>query len=275
MAIVTLTTDFGLEDAYVGIVKGVVLTANPAVTIVDVTHNISPGDVDRAAYLLETAYGSFPHGSVHVAVVDPGVGSERRIIAVELNGHRFLAPDNGVLTGVLMEGGAGHAVSVENTRYFLSPVSRTFHGRDIFAPVAAHLSKGLGLEDLGPSIDFGSLVRLDRGGPVSEAPHGIVGSVVAVDRFGNLITNIRKQDLSGIFGAADGSRLEIKVHGQTIRGLSSAYASVAPGEPLAILGSSGRVEISINGGNAGEVFGAGIGKEIRVDAIRFSEKQPV
>lgn len=275
MAIVTMTTDFGLEDAYVGIVKGVMLKVNPAATIVDVSHGIDPGDVDRAAYLLETAYGYFPPGCVHVAVVDPGVGSERRIVAVESNGHRFLAPDNGVLTGVLTEGGAGRAVSVENTRYFLSPVSRTFHGRDIFAPVAAHLSKGLDLEDLGPSLDFGSLVRLDRGKPVFEAPHSVVGSVVAVDRFGNLITNIRERDLTEICGEDGGFELEIKFHGRTIYGLSTAYVSVAHGEPLAILGSSGRVEISINGGSAGEVFSAGIGKRIRVDAVRFSEKQPV
>jgi S-adenosylmethionine hydrolase len=275
MAIITLTTDFGLEDAYVGIVKGVMLAVSPAATIVDISHGVDPGDIARAAYLLETAYGFFPAGTVHVVVVDPGVGSERRIVAVEMNGHRFLAPDNGVLTGVLTERGEGTAVSVENPRYFLSPVSRTFHGRDIFAPVAAHLSKGLNLGDLGPPADVGSLVRFDRSAPVVDPPHGIAGSVMAVDRFGNLITNVRERDLSEICGGAGSCELEIEVHGRTIHGLSAAYASVAPGEPLAILGSSGRLEISINGGNAGEVFSAGPGKEIRVAAVRFSNKEPV
>lgn len=265
MTIVTLLTDFGLEDAYVGIVKGVILTGNPTATIVDVSHSIAPGDVTRAAYLLETSYRYFPAGSVHVVVVDPGVGSDRGIVAVETNGHLFLAPDNGVLTGVLPEGGAGRGVSVENTRYFLSPLSGTFHGRDIFAPVAAQLSKDLDLKALGPPIDCGKLVRLGRRAPVSADAHGILGTVVAADRFGNLITNIRKQDLSGICSDAGACELKVQISGRTIHGLSDTYASVAPGEPLAVMGSTGRLEISINGGNAREVFGAGPGEEVRVE----------
>jgi S-adenosylmethionine hydrolase len=267
MTIVTLTTDFGLEDAYVGILKGVMLTIHPEAKIVDISHGIGPGDIGKAAYLMETAFGYFPPGSVHVAVVDPGVGSGRRILAVEMNGHRFLAPDNGVLTAILPDDGGGRAVSVENARYFLSPVSRTFHGRDVFAPVAAHLSRGLDLESLGPPVDFDSLVRLDRPAPAFPSAHGVVGRVVAVDRFGNLITNIREQDLSDIRAGEDGFKLEITVHGQTICGLSDAYASVTPGEPLAILGSSGRLEISVNCGNAGAVFSAAPGSEVRVNAV--------
>jgi len=271
MAIVTLLTDFGLEDAYVGIVKGVILTGNPTATIVDVSHCISPGDVAHAAYLLESAYKFFPVGSVHVVVVDPGVGSERGIIAVETNGHRFLAPDNGVLTGVLPAGGAGRGVSVENTRYFLSPLSRTFHGRDIFAPVAAQLSKGLDLEALGPPVDCAKLVRVDRWIPAATDTHGIVGKVIAVDRFGNLITNIGDQDLSGVYKGAGPCELKIRIGARTIRGLSDTYASVAPGEPLAVMGSTGRLEISINGGNAGAVFGAGPGEKVRVETARPRE----
>lgn len=272
MAIVTLLTDFGFEDAYVGIVKGVILTGNPTATVVDVSHCVAPGDVTRAAYLLETAYEYFPNGSVHVVVVDPGVGSDRGILAVDVNGHRFLAPDNGVLTGVLPEGRKGRVVRVENHRYFLSPHSRTFHGRDIFAPVAAQLSKGLSLEVLGPPVDCRKLVRLEGCAPAVADAHGILGKVVTVDRFGNLITNIQRQDLSGICGAAGTWELKIQICGRTIHGLSDTYTSVASGEPLAVMGSTGRLEISINGGNAGQVFGAGPGKEVRVEVAGPFEK---
>lgn len=271
MAIVTLLTDFGLEDAYVGIVKGVILTGNPDATLVDVSHGVAPGDVARAAYLLETAYGYFPPGSVHVVVVDPGVGSGRGIVAVEMDGHFFLAPDNGVLTGVLSKGGAVCAVSVENTRYFLSTLSRTFHGRDIFAPVAAQLSKGLDMKVLGPPIDCKELVRLNRATPAAADDQSILGTVVAVDRFGNLITNIQGQDLYEICGGGT-CELKIQIGARTIHGLSDTYASVAPGESLAVMGSTGRLEISINGGNAGEILGAGPGEEVRVEPVRPFEK---
>jgi len=268
MATITLLTDFGLEDAYVGIVKGVILTTNPTATIVDITHSISPGDVARAAYLLETSFGYFPPGTVHVVVVDPGVGSERGIVAVDMGGQRFLAPDNGVLTGVLPGGAAGRAVSVENPRYFLPTPSRTFHGRDIFAPVAAQLSMGLDLEMLGPAVDCRALVRLNRPAPALADGRGITGMVVVADRFGNLITNIQGGDLPGICGGAGACELKIQIGSQTIHGLSDTYASVASGAPLALVGSTGRLEISINGGSAVQVFGGGPGIEVRVEAGR-------
>lgn len=273
MAIITLTTDFGLEDAYVGIVKGVILTRNPGATIVDVTHCIPPGDVSRASYLIESAYRYFPSGSIHVVVVDPGVGTGRDVIALEADGHFFLAPDNGILSDVLPAIGTGNAVSVQNTRYFLSPLSQTFHGRDVFAPVAAHLSMGHGLGDLGPRVDMKSMVRLDRDAPVAGGPHAIIGSVVTVDRFGNLITNIQEQDLSGIGAGHSARRLKIRIGTQTIDGLSAAYASAEFGKSLAIIGSTGRLEISINGGNAREVLAVGPGAEIRVEADRSFDKR--
>ena len=268
MAIITLLTDFGIEDAYVGIVKGVILSVNSSARIIDITHNIAPGDVFRAAYLLETAYGYYPSGCLHVVVVDPGVGSSRGIVALEMDGHRFLAPNNGVLSAVLSKGSEVRSVSVENSRYFLSPLSRTFHGRDIFAPVAAHLSSGMDMNKLGPAMNRHDLISLPVPEPVfTEAP-GIVGAVVAMDRFGNLITNIREGDLSGIYEQIQSGQLAIQIGDRVIGGLSDTYESVAYGAPLALIGSTGRLEISVNGGSAGLVFDAGPGEVVRVGKIQ-------
>lgn len=264
MTVVSLLTDFGHEDAYVGIVKGVIFGVNPDASIVDLTHDIPPGDLARAAYVMETAYGYFPPGSVHVVVVDPGVGSGRRIVAVETEGHFFLAPDNGVLTGVLAKDAGMRAVSVENAGLFLSSVSRTFHGRDIFAPVAGHLSRGVALEALGPAIECSRMVRLRPAEPVAGNGTDISGTVVTMDRFGNLITNIRRQDLAD--GANPGAMGNWRVHigGRMIEGISGCYGAVAPGALLALFGSTERLEISVNGGNAGKILGIGPGDDVRM-----------
>ncbi len=264
MTIISLLTDFGLEDAYVGIVKGVILSVNPEATIVDVSHGVAPQDVVRAAYVLETAYEYFPPGTVHVVVVDPGVGSGRGIVAVEMNGQCFLAPDNGVLTAVLSKNSAKRIVSVENDRYFLSPSSSTFHGRDIFAPVAAHISKGLDIGILGPAVDCEKLVRLHLPKPIFTDTHEILGAVISSDRFGNLITNIHFQDIARICSQAGSSDLAIRVGARTIHGVSDTYASVGMGTPLAVFGSTDRLEISINGDSALRILNVGPGAEIRV-----------
>lgn len=264
MAIITLLTDFGLEDAYVGIVKGVILSVSPSATIIDISHNIAPQDVVRAAYLIDVSYGYFAPGTVHVVVVDPGVGSDRAIVGVEMKGHRFLAPDNGVLTAVLAEGPADRVVRVENSSFFLNPVSRTFHGRDIFAPAAAHLSMGLDLGALGPTVDSEALIRLRLPQPIFTDVPEIVGVVIAVDRFGNLVTNIRDQDLAKLMGRTGVRELIIQIGKRLFFGLSDSYASVAFGAPLAIIGSSGCLEIAVNGGSAVQDLEAGPGDEIRV-----------
>ena len=268
MAIITLLTDFGLEDAYVGIVKGVILSINPSATVVDISHNIPPQDIVRAAFLMETSYRFFAPGTLHVAVVDPGVGGDRSIVGVDVNGHRFLAPDNGVLTAVLAEGAADCAVRVENSRFFLDPVSRTFHGRDIFAPVAAHLSTGLDLNTLGPAVDPGSLVRLGLPRPVLTNTMELVGAVLTSDRFGNLITNIRERDLIPLIGKSDMSGLMIQAGGRAIHGVSETYATVAAGELLVVIGSTGCLEISIRGGNAKRLLGIEAGEKIRISNSR-------
>lgn len=267
MAVITLLTDFGLEDAYVGIVKGVILSVNPSVTIVDISHQINPRDLVRAAYLIESSYSYFAPGTVHVAVVDPGVGSDRSIVGVEVKGHRFLAPDNGVLTAVLAKGPADRVVRVENRSLFLKSVSTTFHGRDIFAPVAAHWSMGLDLGALGPTVDSRALVRLSLPQPVAAGDMEMIGRVITSDRFGNLITNIREQDLILFMETFDTSGLTVQIGGRTIHGLSVCYASVAFGKPLALIGSTGRLEISVNGGSALHYFGAEPGQEVSIKRV--------
>ena len=264
MAIITLSTDFGLEDAYVGIVKGVILSINPSATIVDISHSIPPQDVVRAAYMIDAAYPYFPCGTVHLVIVDPGVGSDRGVVAVELSGHLFLAPDNGSLTEVLANGDFKRAVRVEESTHFLNPVSRTFHGRDIFAPVAARLSVGLDPGALGPCVEYETLMRLRLSQPIFAEAHEIVGAIVAVDRFGNLITNIRERDLSGLDNRNDACGLTVEVGTRLIQGISESYSSIPQGQPLAIVGSTGRLEVSVNCGNAARFFNAAPGDTIRV-----------
>jgi S-adenosylmethionine hydrolase len=266
MTIVTLLSDFGTRDEYVGVVKGVILTVAPQVTIVDIAHHIAPRDVPAAADMLAAAFPYFPSGSVHLAVVDPGVGSARRIVCAEAAGHRLLAPDNGLLTRVLAEHAVQRVHQVTNTRFFRVPVSPTFHGRDIFAPVAGHLAQGGDMAELGPALDPAGLQRLDLRIP-RWAPdrRRIEGSVTAVDRFGNLITNITRRDLELLAGGAGGpGALRIRIGPHRLAGLAPCYAGVPPGHPLAVIGSRGRLEIAVNGGSAAAYFASATGKDVWV-----------
>jgi hypothetical protein len=264
MAVITLLTDFGNDDAYAGIMKGVMLSTNPAVDIVDLTHNIDPYDRVQAAYVLDASWRFFPAGTVHVVVVDPGVGSCRAIIAVEAAGHIFLAPDNGVLSFLLDGGHVKRVVRVENGRYFLAPVSRTFHGRDIFAPVAARLAGSLDIQKLGSCIDPGQPVRLDLVRPVIKKSGDMVGTIISVDRFGNLITNIHHREMDVFCPSAQGRAMVFSVGSKKIIGLSESYQRCDAQAPLAIIGSSGYLEISVNCGSAKQVFGSQKGDFISV-----------
>ena len=190
MPIITLLTDFGTEDEYVGVMKGTILSIHPQAVIVDLTHHVSPQQVLQAAHILEASYRYFPEGTIHVIVVDPGVGTDRRIIVLKNEKHVFLAPDNGVLSLILDAGSVEFAAVVEADDFFLKPVSRTFHGRDIFAPLAAHLSKGLPLSRLGSETSPDQLNRLEIAKPYVAEDREIIGSIVGVDHFGNLITDI-------------------------------------------------------------------------------------
>jgi S-adenosylmethionine hydrolase len=259
MRLITLTTDFGLEDAYVGVLKGVILGINPAATIVDVCHAIPPQDVRAAAFLLHTAWPYFPPGTIHVVVVDPGVGSQRRAIAVATEAATFVAPDNGVLSYVLAEAAAKNtqAVHLTNQRYWLPQVSATFHGRDIFAPVAAHLSLGVPLADLGEPLSLGELVTFPLPRPERQGD-AWVGHVVHVDHFGNLVTDLEAEAIG------DAQTVVIEVGGQRIVGLRRTYTEGTPGEPIALIGSSGRLEIAVPGGHAARWLQAQIGDQVRL-----------
>ena len=245
--IITLTTDFGISDAYVGVMKGVILGINPNVQIVDITHAIPPQDIREAAFLIHSAYHYFPEGTIHTIVVDPGVGSERRAIVYQTDLAFFVCPDNGILTYLLQEIGheavlSGNVVAIQNRDYFLPEVSNTFHGRDIFAPVAAHLSLGVPLADIGPPVR--DLVRLSIPTP-HVSKDEIIGQIVKIDNFGNAITNISESVLVG--GAA---LYEITVGRARLTRINRAYAESEVGEPLAIIGSFGMLEIAVNGGSA-------------------------
>ena len=272
MPVISLLTDFGLSDPYVGIMKGVILCVNPSAQIVDLTHGVPAQDLLEASYVILSAYPFFPPGTVHVVVVDPGVGSGRSIVCVELNGHRFLAPDNGVLTQVFNHGEIQQAVYVENTDYFLKPLSHTFHGRDIFAPVAAHLSMGLNTRELGAKISPDDLTRLEIPEPEFKTETVLMGTVISIDRFGNLVTNIQDTHIRSILKNAQEDQIEIDIGNHRILSLSKSYDAVNAHQPLAILGSRRFLEISVNCGNAREVMHANKGDRVTVSLVRASTK---
>ena len=247
--VITLMTDFGISDHFVGVMKGVILNINPKVRIVDITHAVPPQDVHGAAFIVNSTYRYFPAGTIHVVVVDPGVGSRRRAIICQTDTAYFVCPDNGVLSYVLGNDTAHRIVALGNTDYWLSEVSNTFHGRDIFAPAAAHLSRGILLSQFGDAVN--NVVRLPIQIP-QVAKTAIVGSVIWVDHFGNLITNLTS-DLVESFGMENS--FVIRAGKAEICRLNCSYAESKKGECLAIIGSSGYLEISVNQGNAAQVLG--------------------
>ncbi len=240
--LLTLLSDFGLNDAYVGMMKGAIYLVNPALTIVDLTHEVPPQNIAAAQFHLINAYPYFPAGSVHVAVVDPGVGGTRRAIALELADGFLVGADNGLLTELARRRSILHAVELNNPRYWrATEPSATFHGRDIFAPVGAHLASGVPIQDLGTAIDPATLVEL----PIAvctPTPTGYTGNIQHIDRFGNVITNIPGE-------AVRGKSWSISVNRVMVPGCR-VYGDVSAGKPLALVGSHGWVEIAINGGDA-------------------------
>ncbi len=346
MSIITLTTDFGEADHYIACMKGVILQHAPSARIVDVTHLIQPHHVVHGAFVLWQIIDYFPEGTIHIAVVDPGVGTARRLVAARYNDQTFLAPDNGLLSLVHRDHALQQLRAIENTRLFRTEVSATFHGRDILAPVAAHLAEGTPFEDLGPIID--RLDILDLGRATSLPNGGLEGRVLYVDRFGNLISNISQADLQaaatdhglalpgpkspratepagvkpvrasepagvkpvrtsepdgvnpvrtsepacvnpvrtsepdgvkpvrtsepacvkpvppqeGAFPRVEGLRLEVRVGARLIGPLRSTYADVAEGQIIALIGSTGMLEVAVNQGSAADHLHAGPGTPI-------------
>lgn len=255
--LITLTTDFGLKDPFVGIMKGVIAQINPHATVVDLTHGIPPQDVLAAAMVLRHAVRYFPRGTIHVAVVDPGVGSMRRPLLFEGNEIYFIGPDNGVLSLVWEGRQPKRIVHLSNRAYYLQPTSATFHGRDIFAPIAGYLSLGVAPCAFGESIDHFVQMSWPE---VIRSGRSVIGKIVYIDGFGNLFSNIQEQDLTEL----DSERLSIVLGELTIHGLAPNYAAVESGQPVALINSWGLLEIASNKENAARLFRVGIGEKVYV-----------
>jgi len=271
--IITLTTDFGYDDAYVAAVKGAVLSVNPEASIIDITHSIEPQNILQAAFILNAAYRYFPKQTIHMAIVDPGVGGEREGIILKTPSACFVAPDNGILSYVIddlfpIEGPVTQStrdlskvvfkagvevVAITDPRFWRRPVSPTFHGRDVFAPVAAGLSLDISIYEFGGKINSLHVLPVPR--PSLDADGNLIGRVLHIDRFGNLITNVRSNDLPG-------KDVMIEAAGCCIEGISSYYTQSKG--VMALLGSTGHLEISVRDGSARDFLGMMVGDEIRV-----------
>jgi S-adenosylmethionine hydrolase len=258
--LITLTTDFGVSDHFVGTIKGVILGIAPDARIVDISHSVQPFDVLDGALTISQAYAYFPSGTVHMVVIDPGVGTARRPILATTERHHFVAPDNGVLSLMYDREERLNVREVNAEHYYLQPVSNTFHARDIFSPVAAYLAKGVDPDRFGEEItDF---VRFTA--PKPKGGNGnLRGVVLKVDRFGNLITNIAQQDVPSLFQETPPA-FKITVGKREITEIKNAYALGAPGEVFGILGSMGFLEIAANRASAAQVLGVGKGTEVNV-----------
>lgn len=259
MAWITLLTDFGLRDTYVGVMHGVIAARCPQARVIDLCHGVRAQQVAEAGFLLERAFRYFPAGTIHVAVVDPGVGGERAIVAVEGGGYRFLAPDNGLLTEVVDAlGGFYRQVYVTNPDLRLPRGGNTFHGRDIFAPAAAFLAGGGAMEELGPPCPQ---LHLRKVAAPQVGENCVAGQVVYIDVFGNLVTNIPSPP---VFALNESGVVCAQLENQTPIPLRGSYDAVEEGQPVAVIGGFDRVEIGVRNGNAQRYFGIGLGAPVKV-----------
>ncbi len=260
--IVALLTDFGTQDHYAGALRGAVLAAAPDATVVDITHEIPAHDVKAGAFALEAAYRAFPAGAAFVAVVDPGVGSDRRALALETGGYFFVGPDNGLFTPILADGAAS-AHEITNAALFRHRVSSTFHARDIFGPVAARLASGMPLAEVGPPLPDPVSFPLPRPRRVGDLAWQ--AEVVHVDRFGSLFTSITRADLDEMLQSVKGDASDLVVLVEdAVLPIVRSYAEVAEGEPCALVNSAERLEVAVNRGSAQRLLGAGSGTPVRV-----------
>jgi S-adenosyl-L-methionine hydrolase (adenosine-forming) len=255
--IMTLTTDFGTSDSYVAQMKGVILGINPEIHIVDVTHSIAPQQIRQGAVVIDDMVDAFPAGTIHVGVVDPGVGSGRALVAAEIGRWRFLAPDNGLLSLVAARFPPQRIVTLSKSDFWRAGVSSTFHGRDILAPVAAHWSLGAEIVSFGG--EHSALVTLERAA-ATQSGETIVGEVLLIDRFGNVITSIPES----MIPESKRNSATIEFAGRIISGVRSHYAAVEPKQLVALIGSSGRLEVAMRDGDAARELGATVGTAVHV-----------
>jgi S-adenosylmethionine hydrolase len=256
MSYIVLFTDFG-NSPYPGIMKGVISGINPNARIVDLCHHITPQSIAEASFILTSSYSYFPEGSIFLCVIDPGVGTGRRILLIQTRYYYFIAPDNGLLSGILSNETPLHMISVDNREYFLDEVCDTFHGRDIFAPAGAHLSLGTDINSFGSSIDNPVTLEIEQ----PQAGNGkIRGKVIFSDSFGNLVTNIPEKILS----QEDRRSMIISCNDRELKGVRRNYRNVDEGCPLALIGSFGYLELSVSNGNAADFFRAGPETEVTI-----------
>ena len=263
--IITLTTDFGEIDPYVAMMKGVILSINPAARIIDITHQLPAGSIQEGGSIIKEAYKYFPAGTVHIGVIDPGVGGKRRSITVLAGNHFFVGPDNGLFSPIIETQRHADVIHLKEKRFWMNKISSTFHGRDIFAPVAAHLSLGVNPFLLGDKIDNPIIL-------VSPLPRkknsDLVGEVIRVDHFGNLVTNITREHLSPFFQSKG---IIIKIGSLILKKISTTYIDVPEGQPLALIGSSNLLEIAINMGRASNYLDRDkvIGTKVQVSSLYY------
>lgn len=258
MNCVSLVTDFGLCDNFVGVMKGVILKINPRAKILDICHEVCPQDIFAAAFLLSSAYAYFPRGTVHLVVVDPGVGSKRKAIIVKTKDYFFVAPDNGVLSLSLQKEKPQKIVEINNPKYFLRPVSATFHGRDIFALVAAYLSCGKKIDSFGKRLTSYQKLEFPK---IKLSANSLGGEIIYIDRFGNLVSNIAEKDF---FAFVKKSKFKVFIRNKVIDRLSSSYSQGHPPKPLALFDSFGFLEIALNSGSAERLLNTKKGTTIKV-----------
>lgn len=253
--IITLTTDFGLQDYYVSAMKAVILGISPDVRMIDISHDIPPQDIMAGSWVVKNSTPLFPDGTIHLVVIDPGVGTEREPVALKVGNQYYVGPDNGIFS-LLIEDRDFEAVRLNNEKYWREGPSNTFHGRDIFAPVAAHISQGVPLDDLGEAIN--KLVTYRWASPIADKD-GLQGWIIHIDKFGNLVTNLSE---SLINDTLDDSSVKIYIGNTILEDIVNTFGSVPEGEPAAYIGSSGMLEIGINKGSAEEMLGVQKGAQI-------------
>jgi S-adenosyl-L-methionine hydrolase (adenosine-forming) len=261
LGLITLLTDFGDRDAFVASMKGVILTINPQATLVDISHQVPPHSIEEAAYLLKSCYRYFPDGTVHVAVVDPGVGSARRPLIAKSEHYFFLAPDNGLLTPILAEARRMEVREIENANYRLTALGHTFDGRDLFAPAAAWLTKGEPVSSFGRVIDHPVMRSITD--PVWQG-QSLVGQIEYVDRFGNLISNVTVKHLQEFLAGVGRQHPIIYIGTYTIHGVVASYSEGRSDIPSALINSCGKLEIFLDRNHAAQRLQIGVGEEIRL-----------
>ncbi|MHB1457849.1 MAG: SAM hydrolase/SAM-dependent halogenase family protein [Armatimonadota bacterium] len=259
MPAIAMITDFGLKDPFTGIMKGVIRNVGSTAEIIDITHGINAGDIKSAAIALAMSYRYYPEGTIFLVVIDPLVGTERRPIAVTMGAKTIVCPDNGIISVVLSEYPEWHAVHLDRSEFFLPKISSTFHGRDIFAPIAAHLSMGIPVSDLGSPIDDVKTTHIPE---ATTGDRHIQGEVIYIDGFGNLITNISEEIVTQWAHDSKFSNFKIHTGSVEIIGINNTFSEVSKGKPLTVFGSFGMLEVAVNGGSASALAGSSIGAKV-------------